>query len=195
MKKHHFLLYKRLREMLLTPALLIFIVALAAALLPSPALKARRGIWFLLAGASFLLTILIWLVSRSGYVQVAEEGLEVKSLLGEINIPYKAIESVSLTVFGKVFEPARQNFSQRMFLHPFWFETVLALKLKEFPFSPLGVRLLFGKYLYEPRKKILALLVEDWQELNLKVNASLERRRLEGVDFEERRYFPLKESG
>ena len=176
-KKYRFVTYRRLKESIFTPALLIAIVSLLLAFLPNPPLRSSRWLWGVIAGASLLLCLWLVIIERAAGVQVSERGIRVSSLLGSIEIPYDEIEDVSLSIFGKVFDPAEQSFSQRIFLHPLWFETVLVLKLKKFPYSYGSLRALFGKYLFEPRKNVVALAVEDWQELNVHISGAIEEKR------------------
>ncbi|MCS7287311.1 MAG: hypothetical protein RMK30_07415 [Anaerolineae bacterium] len=181
-KRYPFLTYERLKDTIRGKALLIFIVSLCFSLLPSPWLKMPRWPWVLMALASFSLAALTSLISRSSYVKLAAEGLEIKSLFGEIFIPYDEIVETYYGVFGKIFEPAHQNWSQRIFLQPFWFEPVIVLKLEEFPYDYASLRLLFGKYLFEPRKKILVLLVKEPTELNARISSILQERRLQKTE-------------
>lgn len=178
-KRYAFLTYKRLKDTIWGKALLIFTVSLCFSLLPSHWLKTPRWPWILMALASFSLAALTALISRSSYVEPAAEGLEIKSLFGEIFIPYDEIVETYYGVFGKIFEPAHQNWSQRIFLQPFWFEPVIMLKLEEFPYDYASLRLLFGKYLFEPGKRFLVLLINEPTELNAKISSILQERRLQ----------------
>ncbi len=178
MRRHSLLTHKRLRDMVFGRAIIIFAVSGLLALLPPSLLRTARWPWVLIALASLLLAILVAIMARSSYVEAKGEGLEVKSLFGEIFIPYQDIAEVSYGVFGKIFEPARQNWSQRIFLQPFWFEPVLVLRLREFPYDYASIRLLFGKYLYEPEKKVLALLVDEVPVLSARINSALQEMRL-----------------
>ncbi len=178
-KRYSFLTHKRLKDTIFGRALMIFFISGFMALLPGSLLRLARWPWVMMALASFLLAILVAVIARSSYVEVTGEGLEVKSLFGEFFIPYGDIVEASYGIFGKIFEPARQNWSQRIFLQPFWFEPVLVLKLREFPYDYTSIRLLFGKYLFEPEKKVLALLVKDVPELSARVNSALQELRLQ----------------
>ncbi|HDN79770.1 MAG: hypothetical protein DRI61_04110 [Chloroflexi bacterium] len=189
MKKHYFLIPRHLQEVIHLPSLLIFAISLAVVLVPSSIVETNRWAWSVIAVASLLLKLFTKLISHFAYVEAGEDNLQIRSLLGEIIIPYENIANSYLSMFGKIFEPAKQTWSQRLFLHPFWFKTVIVLEPGEFPFSYKGVRLLFGKYLFEPRKKVLALLVTDWQELNLRISAALEKKRYKRIDLAQRRHF------
>jgi len=178
MKKYALLTYRRLQEITFGQAALIFVISFAISLLPSSILTMPRWPWVSIAIASFSLATIISLIARSSYAQLTDNGLEVKSLFGEISIKYDDIEEASYGVFGKYFEPIRQNWSQRIFLQPFWFEPVLVLKVREFPYDYASLRLLFGKYLFEPEKGVLVLLVNDVHELGARISSILQEKRL-----------------
>lgn len=178
MKKYVLLTHKRLKDSIQGWAFLLFAVSLLFSFLPSPILRTARGPWVLIALASFSLAVLVAIIARSSYAELTDRGLDIKTLFGEIFIPYDEILEVSYGVFGKFFEPAHQNWSQRIFLQPFWFEPVVVLKLEEFPYDYASLRLLFGKYLFEPRKNVLVLLVNDVPELGARISSILQERRI-----------------
>jgi len=178
MKRYALLTYKRLWEITLGQAVLLFAISFAISLLPSSILTMPRWPWVLIAIASFSLAAFVSLMARSGYAQLTDNGLEVKSLFGEISVHYDDIEEASYGVFGKYFEPIHQNWSQRIFLQPFWFEPVLVLKVREFPYDYASLRLLFGKYLFVPEKRALVLLVSDVHELGARISSVLQEKRL-----------------
>ncbi len=178
MKRYALLTYKRLRDITFGQATLLFVISLAISLLPSSILTMPRWPWVLIAIASFSLAVFVSLMAHSSYAQLTDKGLEVKTLFGEIFLDYDDILEASYGVFGKYFEPINQNWSQRIFLQPFWFEPVLVLKVREFPYDYASLRLLFGKYLFEPKKGVLVLLVKDVPELGARMSSVLQERRL-----------------
>lgn len=177
MKKYVFLTHKRLKDSIQGWAFLLFAISSLLSLLPSSLLKTARWPWVLIALASFSLAILVSIIARSSHVEPKDKGLEIKSLFGEIFIPYDEILEVSYGVFGKIFEPVHQNWSQRIFLQPFWFEPVVVLRVEEFPYDYTNIKLLFGKYLFEPEKKVLVLLVNDVPELGARISSALQEKR------------------
>ncbi len=178
MKKYALLVYRRLRDIIFWQATLLFVISFAISLLPSSILTKPRWPWALIAISSFSLVGFVSLMARSSYAQLTDKGLEVKTLFGEVSISYDDISEVSYGVFGRYFEPIHQNWSQRIFLQPFWFEPVLVLKVREFPYDYASLRLLFGKYLFEPQKGVLVLLVNDVHELGARMSSAIQERRL-----------------
>ncbi len=179
MKRYYFRIYKRLKDVIFGRALMIFALSFLLSLLPSSILKTARWPWILIALASLLLAILAAVMARSSYVEVTDRGLEIKTLFGEIFVPYSDILEVSYGVFGKIFKPAQQNWSQRMFLEPFWFEPVVVIKPRKFLYDYFSLRLLFGKYLFEPEEKGLVLLVNNPLELSTRLSSILQELRLQ----------------
>jgi len=187
--KYPLIQYRRFQQMLFTPLMLLLLTSSALYVLPIPAFMNYRTYWLIIALVALVTLILCILMRRCSYVVLGEQGIEIKGLFRHLTVPYNQVKCTRLDVFGRLFRPEKQNWSQRSFLEPFWGETVVVVELKKLPLEEGLIRLLFGKYLFEPERKSLVLLVDNWIMLRTKLDAVLEQKRLEWIDFEERRRF------
>jgi hypothetical protein len=148
------------------------LLALVAALVWLPALLPQftfpkvNGVLLGLAGGmggvSVLLSIFLYAIRKSAYVQPYDNHLRLVTPFMQMKISYRRFVQASSTDMGRLFPLENLKGRKRDFIRPIAGETAVVLQLKGWPMPRRVLELFLSPYFFPDNTSRLALLVPDW---------------------------------
>jgi hypothetical protein len=121
-------------------------------------------LWLLgaLGGLAILLSIFLFAIRKTAYVQPCDSYLRLSTPFLQMNISYRRFIHTSSSEMGRLFPLEKLKGRKLDFLRPISSETVVVLELKGWPMPRNVMELFLSPYFFPDKTCRLALLVPDW---------------------------------
>jgi hypothetical protein len=125
-----------------------------------------------LAGATFAVSLLLYLMRGVAYVQPFPTHLRLVTPILRINISYKRLLRYTTSEMRGIFPPSkRMSGWKREVLSKLGGKTAVVLELNGWPADPKMMRLFLSPLFFRDRTPNFVLLVEDWMRLSLEIDS------------------------
>lgn len=125
--------------------------------------------WLALASVGSLnifISLLLWLLRKSAYVQAFPEYLRLATPFLRLNISYKRIRRAASATMGGLFPPKSVSQWQAEIIQPLAKMTALVIELNAFPMSQSSLRLFLSPLFFKDKSPHFVILVEDWMRFS-----------------------------
>ncbi|MCQ3937029.1 MAG: hypothetical protein DPW18_08295 [Chloroflexi bacterium] len=126
-----------------------------------------------LGGLSLFISLLMFLLRKSAYVQPFSDHLRLATPFLRLNISYKRIRRASSSSMGALFPPKSVPRSLYDVVAPLSKMTAIVIELTSFPMSQPALRLFLSPLFFKDKTPHFVLLVQDW----MRFSAELESMR------------------
>ena len=159
----------------LTLSLALFATAWGASRTPQGqaaplAITATTG----LGGLAFVVTLFLFIIRKTAYVQPFGTYLRLATPFLRINISYRRFRSSTTSEMRMLFPPKSISGWRREIITPLSSMTAIVINLNGYPVPPVLLRLFLSPFFFKDKTPHLVILVKDW----LRFSTELESMRL-----------------
>jgi hypothetical protein len=119
----------------------------------------------------FFMSILLWIVRKSAYVQPYPEYLRLVTPFLRLNISYKRFRRTQSTNMGLLFSGSKISSVQAGIVEHFAGMTAIVLDLTKSPMSQSTLRFFLSPLFFKDKTPHFVILVEDWMRLSAEIDS------------------------
>lgn len=127
-------------------------------------------------GLVLVITIFLFGIRKSAYVQPFQDYLRLVTPFLRLNISYKRIRRTASVTMGSLFPPKSISGWRREILEPLAKRTAIVVELNGFPISQTVLRFFLSPFFFKDKTPHFVLLVNDW----MRFSSELESMRAGG---------------
>lgn len=174
-RRYHLLIYERMinrwwpATLALSLALTVLWWSVSRKILPSNYWRAD-GL-FLLAGFSFLVTLVLFVMKKAAYVRLYKDHLRLVTPFLRLNISYKRFRRTTTSAMYVLFPPENLSPLKREIIEPLAGKTAVVIELNGFPTSLSTLQMFLSPFFFRDKSPHLVILVQDWMEFSTKMDS------------------------
>jgi hypothetical protein len=127
-----------------------------------------------LGGLAFVVTLFLFIIRKTAYVQPFGTYLRLATPFLRINISYRRFRSSTTSEMRMLFPPKSISSWRREIITPLSGMTAIVINLNGYPVPPVLLRLFLSPFFFKDKTPHLVILVKDW----LRFSTELESMRL-----------------
>ena len=128
------------------------------------------------AGLIVIMSLFLFAIRKSAYVQIFDDHLRLATLFLRLNISYKRIRRASPSAMYALFPPKSLSGWRREILEPLNKMTAVVIELNGYPISQTVLRFFLSPFFFKDNTPHFVILVQDW----MRFSSELESKRVGG---------------
>lgn len=175
-RRYTLLIYERMlnRWWPATLTMGLALLALSWAVYRQPGAQFEAWRWLGLLGLSgfvLLVSIFLFTIRKSAYVQPFSDHLRIVTPFLRLNISYRRLRRSSTAEMRALFPPGRLSGWKREIIAPLAGKTAVILELNAYPVSPTTLRFFLSPFFFKDNTPHFVILVDDWMRFSTEMES------------------------